>query len=155
MKIQQILVNKRCDCKIPVQPLGNRYYAIYFPTKIEIFTDEGTLIFNVKPELKINYRSGGKIVDMFIDQIGNYQTQVSYLVHDMCYTPCQKLDMEHPVSKELADELLYQMLVYAGMSKWKAKIVKLSVKLFGNSAYYEDDELTEKNSKLFSFAWLS
>ena len=60
---------------------------------------------------------------------------------------------EHPVSKKLADELLKAMLINAGMSSWKASLVHTSVKLFGKSAYEEDDILTEKNSMLFTFLW--
>ena len=52
-----------------------------------------------------------------------------------------------------ADELLRAVLVHAGMGKFKASLVYNSVRLFGKSAYEDDDKLTETNSELFTFEW--
>ncbi|MEE0937744.1 MAG: hypothetical protein UIG52_06905 [Bacteroidales bacterium] len=118
-----------------------------------ISTDVGVFTFAFDFGFITNFRSGGVLVDFFLDQIGTTLVQLAYLLHDACYTPCFMLAGEHPVSKKLADELLKAMLIYAGMSSWKASLVHTSVKLFGKSAYDEDDELTEENSKLFTFSW--
>ena len=61
--------------------------------------------------------------------------------------------MEHPISRKLADEMLRAMLEYAQMDAVQSWIVHKSVRLFGGSAYEEDDELTAGNSKLFTFNW--
>lgn len=153
MVVNKLIVNGKEDTEVSVIPLGNRYYSLYKPYVIRVYTDEGVFSFAFKEKFITNYRSGGKLVDFFIDQIGNAKTQIAYLLHDACYTPCFMLDGEHPLSKNLADELLEAMLIFAGMSSWKASLVHTSVKLFGTSAYEDDDELTERNSKLFTFLW--
>ena len=43
------------------------------------------------------------------------------------------------------------MLVYSGLSKVKANIIYEAVKLFGKSAYYDDDKLTATNKYDFCF----
>lgn len=153
MVVHQVLVNGDEAADVAVIPLGDRYYSLYEPCIIKACTDEGVFTFAFKEKFFTNYRSGGKLVDFFIDQIGNAKTQIAYLLHDACYTPCWALKMEHPISRKLADELLKAMLVYAGMSSWKASLVYTSVRLFGASAYEEDDVLTAENSKLFTFTW--
>lgn len=153
MIVYKIVVNSRVDGDVSVVPLGNRYYALYEPNVIEVHTDIGVFVFAFKAKFVINYRSGGKLLDFFIDQIGNSAAQKGYLLHDACYTPCFALGGEHPLSRELADDLLKAILIYSGMPKWKASLVHKSVRLFGRSAYEDDDELTEKNSKLHMFIW--
>ena len=136
-----------------VIPLGNRYYRLAHDLDITIRTDEGDFRFAFKQGFVTNFRSGGIFIDHFIDQIGDQWQQVAYLCHDAAYTPCAALKMEHPVSRKLADELLRALLIYARMIKFKASLVYNSVRLFGKSAYEDDDKLTESNSKLFTFEW--
>lgn len=139
---------------IAVCPAGKRYYDISSFVELIAHTDEGVIRCSLQPKFRSNYRSGGRCVDPFIDQIGEtLPVQASWLFHDANYTPCEACDGEHPVSRLFADELLRAMLIYAGMSKAKANLVYLSVRMFGGSAYDDDDELTKKNSKLFSFSW--
>lgn len=139
--------------EIRVVPLGNRLYRICDDINISIYTDKGTFRFFFKAGFVTNFRSGGILIDRIIDQIGDLWQQAAYLCHDAAYTPCAALKMEHPVSRKLADELLRAVLVHAGMSKFKASLVYNSVRLFGKSAYEDDDKLTETNSKLFTFEW--
>lgn len=143
--------------EIPVVPLGNRYYKTSDKySRIEIYTKkDGIFVFEFFDGFITNYRSGGLVVDRFVDQIGNSDQQRSYLPHDAAYTPCKACNGEHPISKELADDLLRGCLIYSGMSKVKANVVYWSVKLFGRKAYEEDDEFTKMNSELFSFVWLA
>lgn len=154
MKVKNIIIdtadrrNEICVC-----PLGNRYYRLAADTLIRIVTDEGDFVFSFDAGFVTNFRSGGIFIDHFIDQIGDKWQQVAYLCHDAAYTPCAALKMEHPVSRKLADELLRAVLVHVGMSKFKASLVYNAVRLFGNSAYEDDDELTGKNSRLFTFEW--
>lgn len=140
--------------ELNVAPMGDRYYKIARCTEVEVSTDEGNLRYKFQPGFVTNFRSGGLFVDRFVDQIGdNLATQVSWLVHDANYTPCAQQGGAHPVSKELADDMLKAMLTHAGMKGWKASIVCASVRAFGRSAYEEDDELTTTNSNLFEFHW--
>lgn len=156
MKVKSIIVNGRRErFSLEVIPMGNRLYKLSKPLYARISTDVGVFTFAFDFGFITNFRSGGVLVDFFLDQIGTTLVQLAYLLHDACYTPCFMLAGEHPVSKKLADELLKAMLIYAGMSSWKASLVHTSVKLFGKSAYDEDDELTEENSKLFTFSWES
>ena len=139
--------------EICVVPLGNRFYRLFEDLHISIFTDEGTFRFKFKAGFVTNFRSGGILIDRFIDQMGDLWQQAAYLCHDAAYTPCADLKMEHPISRKRADELLRAVLIHAGMSKFKASLVYNSVRLFGKSAYEDDDKLTESNSQLFSFEW--
>ena len=138
--------------KLLVTPLGDRLYEVN-GTNIWVETDEGCLDFEFKEGFVTNFRSGGKAVDHFIDQIGDQKKSLCYLLHDAMYTPCEACNGEHPVSRKFADEFLDASLEWAGLP-WRKRIaVYYSVRAFGSSFYEEDDELTEKNKKLFSFKW--
>lgn len=140
---------------LAVTPMGNRLYRIAKDTKVEVLTDVGNFVFKFKAGFVTNFRSGGVGVDLFVDQVGDEKKALCYLVHDAIYTPCAMLGMEHPVSRIRGDQLLRAALLYAGMHKLKAAVVYNSVRLFGHSAYWEDDALTSANSKLFSFEWVA
>lgn len=77
-----------------------------------------------------------------------------YLIHDAIYTPCAALNLEHPLSRAKGDLLLRETLKFSGMGSFKANVVYRSVRMFGESAYREDDALTATNSKLFDFEWM-
>lgn len=136
-----------------VTPLGDRYYKLAQDTKISVITDIGCLEFGVKQGFVTNFRSGGVAVDRFVDQIGDQQKSLIYLIHDLCYTICDDCNGEHPVTRELADEFLRAGLEWAGMGKFKRNVVYYAVRAFGKSAYEEDDHLTSTNSALFLFKW--
>lgn len=156
MKIHAIKLNGRYvndDTKLVSYPVGDRLYKMYSMNTIQILTDEGKLTYVVYPEFFTNYRSGGLLVDIFIDQIGDIWSQLAYLIHDINYTPCLALKMEHPLSRKTSDILLREMLRFGGMGSVKRNIVYNSVRVFGRKAYENDDELTETNSKLFDFKW--
>ena len=138
---------------LKVTPIGNRLYKVAEDISVTILTDEGLLEFDIRKGFDTNFRSGGVAVDPFVDQIGDEGKSLWYLIHDLIYTPCAALDMEHPLSRKLGDQLLRAGLVYSGMSKWKANAVYWSVRLFGDWAYEQDDALTSSNSKLFNFDW--
>lgn len=138
---------------LAVIPMGNRLYKLADDCDIRVVTDEGCFRFYAKRGTVTNYRSGGPLVDHFIDQIGDEDIAPWWVIHDLCYTPCAALGMEHPLSRKKADEILRAGLLYAGMKKWKAQVVYTAVRWFGEPAYEEDDALTSFNSKLFSFEW--
>lgn len=140
---------------LAVTPIGNRLYKLARDTRVDVLTDDGTFSFKFRSGFVTNFRSGGVAVDCFVDQVGDEKKALCYLVHDAIYTPCAALGMEHPLSRIKGDMLLRAALLYAGMHPLKAALVYNSVRLFGHSAYWDDDALTSANSKLFSFEWVA
>lgn len=139
---------------LAVNPLGNRLYKVARDTKVDVLTDDGTFSFCFKTGFVTNFRSGGVLVDGFVDQIGDEIKSLCYLAHDAMYTPCiVNGDAVHPVSRKMADEILRASLVFAGMSRFKAALVYRSVRLFGGPAYENDDEFTAANSRLYTMMW--
>ena len=138
---------------LKVTPIGNRLYRVAEDVTIRISTSDGVWVFRFFKGFVTNFRSGGVLVDSFIDQVGDEKKSLVYLVHDAIYTPCLALDIEHPVSRLLGDQFLRAGLLWAGMCSFKASCVYNSVRLFGASAYDEDDALTATNSHLFTFEW--
>lgn len=151
MKILDINID---TLALAVTPVGDRYSRLFHDTVIDVKTEEeGVYRFIFKSGFMTNFRSGGLLVDFFIDQIGDEQKALWYLVHDAIYTPCAALGMEHPLARKTGDELLKAGLIFSGMSKLEAGLVYRSVRLFGHTAYWKDDEHTQSNSKLFNFEW--
>lgn len=138
---------------LAVTPMGNRLYRVANDTSVCVDTDEGVFCFYFKKGFVTNFRSGGPLVDRFVDQVGDEKKSLCYLVHDAIYTPCASLNGHHPISREKGDELLRAALLWAKMEPYKATLVYYSVRWFGESAYEEDDALTSLNSKLFMFEW--
>ena len=134
-----------------LKPMGDRYYSLTNDIEIKIECKDKVFLYHISHDFITNFRSGAPIVDCFTDQIGDTLQALAYLIHDANYTPCSMLNLNHPLTKIDSDKLLYQMLVYSGFSKIKAKIIYEAVKLFGKSAYYDDDKLTAKNKLAFSF----
>lgn len=150
MKVYDVSVD---TIALAVTPIGNRLYKLARDTKLCVHTDEGLYEFVIKKYFVSNFRSGMRLIDAVVDQIGDEEKSLCYLFHDLIYTPCAALGMEHPLSRKKGDELLHAALIWAKMPKWKANLVYYSVRLFGHSAYWDDDALTSANSKLFSFEW--
>lgn len=150
------MIVKRIDVstkRIAVTPIGNRLYKLAEDTRIKVYTDIGVFAVAIAKGFVTNFRSGGLLVDIIIDQIGDEKKAVIYLLHDLFYTPCAALSLNHPLSRELSDKFLKAGLLWAGMGEGMAKVVYGSVRAFGASAYEEDDALTSYNSKLFNFSW--
>lgn len=131
----------------------DRYFQLENTVSIRVFTDEGTLHATLLPGFLTNFRSGPGIVDCFINHIGKPGIAICWLFHDFNYGVYSCLGGEHPVSKELADDILRQMLILEGMSKGTARIVYGSVKLFGKDAYEEVDKVSKNNMDLGKFEW--
>ena len=130
-----------------LRALGNRYFEVVKPTYIGVVTDAGKIEVTIRPGFVTNFRSGGLAVDRFIDPIGDDLHQLCWLVHDCCYTPCINQCYKHAIDRKTADELLLAMLLYARESKLKARIIWASVRMFGSSAYKDDDAFTFENYK--------
>lgn len=152
MKVLSVTLNRP---HLSVTPVGNRYYRVAGDVDAYVQTDVGRFTFGFKEGFISNFRSGGPFVDRFIDQVGDEKKSLIYLIHDCLYTPCKYLNGEHPLSRKMSDEFLRDGLVWAGMPKWEASLVYDMVRLFGRSAYEDDDHLTQENSGLFTFLWLA
>lgn len=140
---------------IKLKALGDRYYSIVEPTSIRIGTDIGAFQFNIREGFVTNFRSGAPCIDRFIDQIGDRLHQVCWLVHDCCYTPCINRSGAHAVDRKTADDLLFALLRFAGETKFKARVVWTSVRMFGSSAYNDDDAFTFENYKRLEITYIS
>lgn len=155
---------------IEMTALGNRFYKLTKPHSVNFVLKDlklnkiYTLSANYLAGFITNFRSGGPLVDFFIDQIGNQDMQELYLFHDAAYTPNSLVlgEPKHLLSKAKADEILRAGIVLAldrNPKRWrwanraKARIVKLAVTLFGGSAYFDDDAVTDKNSALFTITY--
>lgn len=151
MKVKEIEI---FGGSLAVTPMGDRLYRLAQDASFCIKTDEGVFTFKIKAGFVTNFRSGGVLVDGFVDQIGDEIKSLCYLAHDAMYTPCLvDGDAVHPVSRKMADEILRASLVFAGMSRFKATLVYRSVRLFGGPAYENDDEFTAANSRLYAMVW--
>lgn len=144
--------------EIPIVAFGNRIYKLEKDVDVDIaYGDKEikTLTYTFKAGFKTNFRSGCNLIDPIVDQIGDVWHQIAWLIHDANYTPCDdsySLEPEgHPLAKSDADDLLGAMLEFAGEGVVKRNVVVWAVKLFGRSAYNDDDELTARNRTLFSF----
>ena len=146
MKVNNIVFNTPDG--IAVKALGDRYFQILKTLIITVLTDIGVFRYKIRPPFVTNFRSGSPMADRFIDQFGDILHQAAWIVHDANYTPCINKCFEHAVDRKTADDLLHAMLLYAGESKFKADMVWCAVRLFGRSAYEDDDSLTVGNYPL-------
>ena len=92
-----------------------------------VSSDEGTLHYKIQKGFTTDARSGGPLVDSIIPWTGNQMEMWSWFVHDVNYYGF--------VSFSLANEILRQMLLLAGMSSWKTFLVYHAVDLFGESSW--------------------
>lgn len=138
---------------IILRPVGDRHYALHEPVHFKIhFGDHGQFEFDANRECCIDFRSGGPLVDFFIDQMGeNENIQFAYIMHDMFYTAGP--NGKHAVSRAFADDRLYDVLIYGGMPKWKAWLVHKAVRLFGRQAYEQEDIWSTYNKYNFTIKW--
>lgn len=144
MKVKDIIIPKD---GFKLKACGDRYFQIIEPTEIKVVTDIGSLEVKIRPGFFTNFRSGGFGVDWFIDPIGDYIHQAIWIVHDCCYTPCINKCYNHAIDRKTSDELLLAMLLFAKESKFKARVIWTSVRVFGSSAYKDDDAFTFENYK--------
>lgn len=112
---------------------------------IDVVTDEGLLSYTIKPGFITNGRSGPTIIDGFAPHFGNDAMLVAWIVHD-----CNYYEL---LSKDLADEILRQMLIKAGLSKFRSSVVKKSVQWFGDNAYGLSTDEDKEMRKYIVFEW--
>lgn len=131
---------------------GDRYFRLEKELTILVTTDSAVVEYKVMPGFVTDFRSGGPIVDLFIKQFGTNLMQAAYICHDIAYTPMFTKDgcRSHQIEKNYADALLEQMLVYAHVKRWKARVVRWVLRFFGKKAYMNDNAFSVENSKRYS-----
>jgi len=95
---------------------------------VKLVTDEGTITCSMKAGWITDFRSGSSAVDCIVPKRGNDRYTASVLCHDLMYSGW--------LSKDLADELLYQGMVLSGQSKWRAGLAFKAVQWFGEDSWY-------------------
>lgn len=111
-------------------PVGRDRFQFVKPMPVYIkFINEQTADKYLIPiGFETDFGSVPWIAQPLIPKNGDWDISVAYFIHDWNYTI-------HKHSRKYSDELLYVMLIYAGMNKFKAKTVWQAVNLFGKSAW--------------------
>ena len=113
---------------------------------IDVHTDEGVLKYTIKPGFVSDGRSGPEFIDPFVPHIGNNKTLDCWIIHDMNYYGF--------ISKDLADDILKQMLKIANLGELKSDLVWCAVQMFGESSYGINTEDDRSMLKLIEFEWV-
>ena len=131
---------------------GDRYFRLEKELSIVVTTDNSVAEYKVMPGFVTDFRSGGPVVDLFIKQFGSDLMQAAYICHDIAYTPMFTEDghRSHQIDKNYADALLEQMLIFARVKRWKARVIRFALWLFGRKSYMVDNAFSVENSKLYS-----
>ena len=133
---------------VKIYPVKDRLYRIASNAKCCIRTDVGCLIYTANIGFKFDGRSGGKLVDWLVPNLGTQQETWAWLCHDILY-------YDFDISFETANDLLRQQLVLdAGMSSWKAGLIKYSVDRFGRSSFGIDDGADITNRRFINLEWM-
>jgi hypothetical protein len=129
--------------------VDDTYWRLKSNYQVIAITDEGNLHFNMSAGWVTDLRSGSRILDTVVPKYGNKAYDATILLHDMSYSGW--------VSKDVADELLYQGMILSGISKIRAKLAWQAVHTFGNGGYYSlDDAMPEpytNNRSFEKFTW--
>lgn len=110
---------------------GVRKLKVDEEISVHITIDEGHIRFTIPSGFSTDGRSGGKIADAFIPHYGAEDYAIAWLIHDWLYDT-------NALSFELVNDIFYQMLIRAGVRKWRAKLAYKAVSKFGRKAYDTD-----------------
>ena len=99
-------------------------------------TNLGTYRYIMDKGWVTDLRSGSRACDIIVPKSGNELYNAAILCHDLSYSGW--------VPKNIADELLRQGIMLAGISEWRANLVNFAVQTFGNSGYYDLDDVMPK-----------
>jgi len=106
---------------------------------VYVYTNEGKLCYKIKPGFPTNMRSGSHCIDWLIPKFtGNNRYNLALLCHDFAYTKMK--DGDNPLSRELADEILRQMVILSReLGSIRAGIMHKALRIGGASAYYSEN----------------
>jgi len=102
---------------------------------VSVYTNEGILVYTMKSGFPTNMRSGSHLIDFIIPKFTkNNRYNLALLCHDFAYTKLP--DGTNPISRELADELLRQMVILSGeLGTFRAWLMHKALRVGGGSAY--------------------
>lgn len=116
---------------------------------VRLHTNEGVIDAKMKTRWITDYRSGSRAVDIVVPKKGNQAYNSIILVHDLAYSG--------HLTKNMADDLLRQGMILAGVASWRAKLAYMAVQAFGDGSYYYlTDDMPEPytdNRALESLKW--
>lgn len=117
---------------------------------IEVDTAYGVLSYTLRPGYATDFRSGPSIINPFIPKIGDIDIAVCWIIHDINY--------HGYISRHWADQILYDSLIAAGMSKVKATAVYHATRAAGRRHYnhLEEDQgviYNRNRDQYISFGW--
>jgi len=139
IKVKDLKVKDFTGDIIVTKFAGEDLYKVQNKVNAEVITNEGTLHYTIKPGFPTNMRSGSNAINWFIPKFtGNNKYNLAILCHDFAYTKLP--NGNNPLSKEVADELLRQMVIMSGqLGSIKAAVMYQFVDKLGGSAYYSEN----------------
>lgn len=128
---------------------SSRRYPLDEGVRFSVFTNQGTLHVQTAPGFVFDGRSGPKLVDWYVPNLGNLYEKVCWLAHD-CNAYGQDLSFKD------TNVLLYAMTRdLAEYKPAKANIIQLAVSL--DSSWYGEpkpDDWCYNNRHLVSTLWI-
>jgi len=149
-----IKVNSFTGSPIITEFAGEDLWRLKSLVEVEVFTNEGKLRYTIKPGFPTNMRSGSHLIDFIIPKFTkNNRYNLALLCHDFAYTKLP--DGTNPISRELADELLRQMVILSGeLGAFRAAIMHRALRIGGGSAYNCDNKGEYAGAgELMRFEW--
>jgi len=149
-----IKVNDFRGSQIITEFAGVDLWRLSNPVYVEVLTNEGKLCYTMHIGFPTNMRSGSHLIDWLIPKFTkNNRYNLALLCHDFAYTKLP--DGTNPISRELADELLRQMVILSGeLGKFRAWLMHRALRVGGGSAYECENKGEYKEAgELLRFEW--
>jgi len=133
----------------------NNFYRIAKDISAKVYLEnDGCLEYHILKGFPTNMRSGSHIIDPIIPKFtGNNLYNLAILIHDFNYTKLS--NGENPTSREMADEMLRQMVLLSGqLGRFRATLMYRALRIGGSSAYAGENKGDYANaSKYMKFWW--
>lgn len=113
-------------------PVSKTHWELTADWEFDLLTSEGVLHAHMSKGWVTDFRSGSAACDLVVPKIGNSTYRKAVCFHDLCYSGW--------LSKDLADELLYQGMILSGQSVWRAKMAWAAVHIAGRPSYFNMDD---------------
>jgi hypothetical protein len=110
-------------------PISSTHWKLGSDYWTRIYTDAGIFHCEMAKGWITDKRSGSSIVDAIIPKSWNADYDAVILSHDLIYSGW--------LSRDAADELLRDGLIWSGISKWRANLAYAGVRIGGASAWRE------------------
>lgn len=127
---------------VELKPYKARYFELTDDLEVSIETEnEGVIHITVKKGFIFDGRSGPRAIDRFIPHLGTEQLAIAIILHDATFSP-------FGFSQELANEIFYNMLLWAGVKKWRAKVAFFFVSGRIGAKYYHAKQNSSNSDKV-------